>query len=207
METLLNCYMETKTSSIRMTLIWAFNFCLMSMLQSSFFNLQLQELRNTLKVACDEAKLLTGFLVGARWVLEKSFKLLENKNTVGRLGVLFSGVWLGVFLAKSHFQLNHLVKTTFGQSRVWFSRNSNKIFSMFMFPKIKNKPEQNAQNKTLCWNGQTRLVFCCNTSGFALCLGNARQLRIPTSSIGAGDAPSVLSSDLFTVLLTAAIPI
>lgn len=150
METLLNCYMETETSSIRMTLIWAFNFCLMSVLQRSFFNLQLQELKNTLKVACDE-KLLTWFLVGARWMLEKSFKLLENKNTVGRLGVLSSGVWLGVFLAKFHFQLNHLVKTTFGQSRVWFSRNSNKIFSMLIFPKIKNKPEQNAQNIVLKW--------------------------------------------------------
>lgn len=62
--------------------------------------------------------------------------------------------------------------------------------------------EQNAQNKTLFWNGQTRLVLCWNTSIFALSLWNARQLPTATSSIGAGDAP--IPDELFTVLLTAA---
>lgn len=68
---------------------------------------------------------------------------------------------------------------------------------MFMFSKLNPK-----QNQMLFWIAQTRPVFHWNISVVSLSL---RQLTIPTLHIEGGDAPSLMNSDMFAVLLTAAI--
>lgn len=79
-------------------------------------------------------------------MVEESFA--KQKHFVAPVGFSF-------FLASFPFQLSHLVKAIFGQSRRRFSLNNHKIFNMFLFPQIKNKAEQNA---VLKW--AARLAFC-----------------------------------------------